>query len=155
MKEKELTKELKEVKQTGNLDKEKAELKAIAEDGQEKEKTRKTYVQEAALLQVAQEMLKDDGVKTSIIKQYIPIINQLINKYLASMDFFINFELDENFNEIIKSRHRDDFTYDSFSEGEKSRLDLALLFTWRAVAKLKNSVNTAKARPVINSIRSC
>jgi DNA repair exonuclease SbcCD ATPase subunit len=130
------------VKQTGNLEKEKSELIAIANEGKKQETKRKSHVEEAALLAVAQEMLKDDGVKTTIIKQYIPVMNKLINKYLASMDFFINFELDENFNEVIKSRHRDDFTYDSFSEGEKSRLDLSLLFAWRSVAKLKNSVNT-------------
>ena len=87
-------------------------------------------------------MLKDGGIKTRIIKQYLPIMNTLINKYLAQMDFFVSFNLDENFNESIKSRHRDEFTYDSFSEGEKMRIDLALLFTWRAVAKLKNSANT-------------
>ena len=77
-----------------------------------------------------------------IIKQYIPVINKLINKYLAAMDFFVSFELDENFNETIKSRYRDEFTYASFSEGEKQKIDLALLFTWRAVAKLRNSINT-------------
>ena len=73
---------------------------------------------------------------------YLPIMNQLINKYLQSMDFFVNFKLDEEFNETIKSRFRDDFSYSSFSEGEKMRIDLALLFTWRAIAKMKNSVNT-------------
>ena len=72
----------------------------------------------------------------------MPIMNSLVNKYLASMDFFVNFTLDENFNETIKSRHRDEFTYDSFSEGEKMRIDLSLLFTWRTIAKMKNSVNT-------------
>jgi energy-coupling factor transporter ATP-binding protein EcfA2 len=86
--------------------------------------------------------LKDTGIKTKIIKQYLPIINKLVNKYLASFDFFVNFNLDESFKETIKSRHRDDFTYDSFSEGEKQKIDLALLFSWRAVAKLKNSANT-------------
>jgi DNA repair exonuclease SbcCD ATPase subunit len=87
-------------------------------------------------------LLKDTGIKTKIIRQYLPIINKLVNKYLSSMDFFVQFELDEAFNETIKSRHRDDFSYDSFSEGEKMRIDLALLFTWRSVAKMKNSVNT-------------
>ena len=87
-------------------------------------------------------MLQDDGIKTKIIKQYLPIMNQLINKYLASMDFFVNFKLDEEFNEKIRSRFRDEFSYLSFSEGEKMRIDLALLFTWRAVAKMKNSVST-------------
>lgn len=87
-------------------------------------------------------LLKDNGIKTLIIKQYLPVMNELINQYLAKMDFFVSFTLDENFNETIKSRHRDDFTYASFSEGEKARINLALLLTWRAVAKLKNSVNT-------------
>ena len=87
-------------------------------------------------------LLKDTGIKTKIIKQYLPIINKLVNKYLASFDFFVNFNLDESFKETIKSRHRDDFTYASFSEGEKQKIDLALLFSWRAVAKLKNSAST-------------
>ncbi len=94
------------------------------------------------VLDVASMLLKDTGIKTKIIKQYVPIINKLINKYLAAMDFFVNFELDENFEEKIKSRHRDEFSYESFSEGEKMRIDLALLFTWRAVAKLRNSAST-------------
>lgn len=91
---------------------------------------------------IAAVLLKDTGIKTKIIKQYVPIINKLINKYLAAMDFFVNFELNETFEEVIKSRFRDEFTYDSFSEGEKSRIDLALLFTWRAIAKLRNSAST-------------
>ena len=87
-------------------------------------------------------MLMDSGIKTKIIKQYLPIMNKLINTYLTSMEFYVNFTLDENFNETIKSRYRDEFTYASFSEGEKMRIDLALLFTWRAIAKMKNSTNT-------------
>ena len=87
-------------------------------------------------------MLKDGGIKARIIKQYVPVINKLINKYLSAMDFFVQFELDEEFNETIKSRFRDDFSYASFSEGEKMRINLAILFTWRAVAKLRNSVST-------------
>ena len=94
------------------------------------------------VLEMASTLLKDTGIKTKIIKQYIPIINKLINKYLASMDFFVNFELNESFEEKIKSRFRDEFSYESFSEGEKLRIDLALLFTWRAVAKLRNSAST-------------
>jgi ABC-type multidrug transport system ATPase subunit len=86
--------------------------------------------------------LKDGGIKTKIIKQYIPIINKLVNKYLAQMGFFVNFNIDENFNEVIKSRYRDEFSYANFSEGEKTRIDLALMFTWRSIAKMKNSVNT-------------
>ena len=91
---------------------------------------------------IAFNLLKDSGIKTLIIKQYLPIMNTLINQYLTAMDSYFNFELDESFNETIKSRYRDEFSYDSFSEGEKMRIDLALLFTWRAVAKLKNSANT-------------
>ena len=87
-------------------------------------------------------ILKDNGIKARIIKQYVPIINKLINKYLAAMDFFVQFELDENFNETIKSRFRDVFSYASFSEGEKTRIDLALLFAWRAIAKRRNSAST-------------
>ena len=92
--------------------------------------------------ELADILLRDSGIKTKIIRQYLPIMNKLINKYLASMEFFVQFELDEEFNEQIKSRYRDNFSYSSFSEGEKMRIDLSLLFTWRAIAKLKNSVNT-------------
>ncbi len=88
------------------------------------------------------EMLKDTGIKTKIIKQYLPVMNQLINQYLQVLDFYVHFNLNEEFNETIRSRHRDDFSYDSFSEGEKQRIDLALLFTWRQIAKMKNSVST-------------
>jgi DNA repair exonuclease SbcCD ATPase subunit len=94
------------------------------------------------VLNVSSMIFKDSGIKSRIIKQYIPVINKLINKYLAQMEFFVQFELDENFNETIKSRFRDAFSYASFSEGEKMRIDLALLFTWRSVAKLRNSVST-------------
>ena len=87
-------------------------------------------------------LLKDSGIKSQIIKRYVPIFNNLINKYLHSMDFFVNFTLDENFNEIIKSRFRDEFCYSSFSEGEKQKIDLALLFTWREIARMKNSIAT-------------
>jgi DNA repair exonuclease SbcCD ATPase subunit len=87
-------------------------------------------------------LLKDTGIKTTVIRQYLPVINKFVNKFLSIMDFFVHFELDEAFNETIKSRHRDDFSYASFSEGEKQRINLALLFTWRTVAKMKNSVNT-------------
>lgn len=96
----------------------------------------KQYYEYAATL------LKDTGIKTKIIKQYLPIMNKLINKYLSAMDFFVNFNINENFEETIKSRHRDEFSYANFSEGEKMRIDLALLFTWRQIAKLKNSTNT-------------
>tara|TARA_B100001094_G_scaffold173635_1_gene167948 strand:- start:5152 stop:6861 length:1710 start_codon:yes stop_codon:yes gene_type:complete len=88
------------------------------------------------------EMLRDTGIKTKIIKQYLPIINKFVNQYLQILDFFVHFDLDENFQETIKSRHRDAFSYDSFSEGEKQRIDLALLFSWRQIAKMKNSIST-------------
>jgi DNA repair exonuclease SbcCD ATPase subunit len=88
------------------------------------------------------ELLRDTGIKTKIIKQYLPVMNQLINQYLQILDFFVSFNIDESFQETIQSRHRDEFTYDSFSEGEKQRIDLALLFTWRMIAKMKNSVAT-------------
>ena len=91
---------------------------------------------------VMNEMLKDTGIKTKIIKQYLPVINKLVNQHLQVLDFFVHFNLDESFQETIRSRHRDEFTYDSFSEGEKQRIDLALLFTWRQIAKMKNSVAT-------------
>jgi len=94
------------------------------------------------LYELAGIILRDGGIKSRIIKQYIPIMNSLINKYLASMDFFVKFQLNESFEETILSRHRDDFTYDSFSEGEKQKIDLALLFTWRTIARMKNSAHT-------------
>ena len=97
---------------------------------------------EREMFDLATVILRDSGIKSRIIKQYVPVINKLVNKYLAAMDFFVKFELNESFEEKILSRHRDDFTYDSFSEGEKMRIDLALLFTWRAIARMKNSANT-------------
>lgn len=100
------------------------------------------HYENRSILEAASVILKDTGIKTRIIKQYVPVMNKLINKYLASMDFFVQFELDESFNETIRSRFRDEFSYASFSEGEKMRIDLALLFTWRAIAKLRNSVST-------------
>jgi len=103
---------------------------------------RKSISEDRSYLDVAATLLKDGGIKTRIIKQYLPIINKLVNKYLAAMDFFVNFHMDEEFKEVIKSRHRDDFSYANFSEGEKQKIDLALMLTWRAVARLKNSVNT-------------
>ena len=99
-------------------------------------------IEQREILEVSGVLLKDGGIKTKIIKQFVPIMNKLINKYLAAMDFFVQFELDEKFNETIKSRFRDEFTYASFSEGEKMRIDLALMFTWRAIAKLRNSAST-------------
>jgi DNA repair exonuclease SbcCD ATPase subunit len=94
------------------------------------------------VLSVASSLLKDGGIKAAIIKQYIPVINSLANKYLEKLEFFVNFELDENFSETIKSRHRDVFSYASFSEGEKAKIDLALLMTWRDVSRLRSSMST-------------
>lgn len=113
------------------------------------EQKRQTLIEEYNELQdnkktlsIASSLLKDGGIKTKIINQYVPIINKLINKYLSAMDFFVDFQLNSQFEETIKSRHRDEFSYASFSEGEKQKIDLALLFTWRAVAKLRNSMST-------------
>jgi len=99
-------------------------------------------IEEKGYVDILREILNDTGAKAKIIKKYVPIMNNLINKYLQSMDFFVSFNLDEEFNETVKSRFRDNFNYNSFSEGEKMRIDLALLFTWRAIAKMKNSTNT-------------
>ena len=117
-------------------------LNNLMSDSDSIEVQRKSLKEERAYSDAARMILQDTGIKTKVIKQYLPIMNSLINKYLNSMDFYVNFTLDENFTETIKSRHRDDFNYASFSEGEKMRIDLALLFTWRAIAKMKNSVNT-------------
>jgi DNA repair exonuclease SbcCD ATPase subunit len=106
------------------------------------EKNKSGVVHQKELLDIAADLLKDKGIKTQIIKQYIPVMNKLVNKYLSAMEFFVNFQLDENFNESILSRYRDEFSYQSFSEGEKMRIDLALLLTWRAIAKMKNSAST-------------
>ena len=115
----------------------KLELKMVDVEKQKRElKEDQTYSE------AVRNMLQDTGIKTKIIKQYLPIMNKLINTYLTAMEFYVNFTLDESFTETIKSRYRDEFTYDSFSEGEKMRIDLALLFTWRAIAKMKNSTNT-------------
>ena len=106
------------------------------------EKERAKLKEDAIYCEAIRSMLQDTGIKTKIIKQYLPIMNKLINTYLTSMEFYVNFTLNESFEETIKSRYRDEFTYDSFSEGEKMRIELALLFTWRAIAKMKNSTNT-------------
>ena len=118
------------------------ELNQLRERKTELEKEKISQKEEAVYIDTARHLMQDTGIKTKIIKQYLPIMNQLINKNLADMDFFVNFSLDEEFNETIKSRHRDEFNYHSFSEGEKLRIDLAILFTWREIAKLKNSTNT-------------
>ncbi len=127
---------------TSNLDEEKSRLKSLAQDAMEKIKSKTALQEHRNLEEIASLLLKDTGIKTAIIREYLPIMNKLINKYLNAMDAYIHFELDEAFNEIVKSRFRDEFTYASFSEGEKMRIDLAILFTWRQIAKMKNSVNT-------------
>ena len=118
------------------------ELNQLQEQLTEAGKDKLKHKEEKVYIDTARHLMQDTGIKTKIIKQYLPIMNQYINKNLADMDFFVNFSLDEEFNETIKSRHRDDFQYHSFSEGEKLRIDLAILFTWREIAKLKNSTNT-------------
>ena len=127
---------------SADLSKANADLAQIKEDlsslMDEKFEASEVYSYKAAI----GEMLKDTGIKTKIIKQYLPVINKLVNQYLEVLDFYVHFNLDEEFNETIRSRHRDEFSYDSFSEGEKQRIDLALLFTWRQVAKMKNSIST-------------
>jgi len=118
------------------------ELNQLQEQLTDLEKDKISQKEEMVYIDTARHLMQDTGIKTKIIKQYLPIMNQFINKNLADMDFFVNFSLDEEFNETIKSRHRDEFNYHSFSEGEKLRIDLAILFTWREIAKLKNSTNT-------------
>ena len=117
-------------------------LEGLVKDKKDLSKQQATVKKDRDVILVAGQLLKDNGIKTRIIKTYLPTMNKLINNFLQSMDFYVNFTLDENFEEIIKSRYRDVFTYDSFSEGEKSRIDIALLLTWRSIAKLKNSVDT-------------
>ena len=118
------------------------ELKVLKENLEECMRDYVELCDRKKLHEYAHELLRDSGIKTKIIRQYVPIINKYMNKYLNDLDFLINFSIDENFNETIQSQYRDEFSYASFSEGEKMRIDLALLFTWRQVAKLKNSVNT-------------
>jgi len=125
-----------------NLEDDNLKLKKLKEELETLLVEQQELTVEKQYYEYASALLKDNGIKTKIIKQYLPIMNKLINKYLTAMDFFVNFNIDENFEETIKSRHRDEFSYDNFSEGEKMRIDLALLFTWRQIAKLKNSTNT-------------
>lgn len=127
---------------TKQIDDNEAESDTLKQLLRDSLKKREDLKQQKDVMDIAATLLKDGGIRTKIIKQYVPVINKLINKYLAAMDFFVNFELNENFEEVIKSRFRDEFSYDSFSEGEKLRIDLALLFAWRAVGKLRNSAST-------------
>lgn len=128
---------------TEDVDKEKEKLKQLAKDALTTVQLRTQLQEQSNVESIAQQLLRDSGIKTAIIREYLPVMNKLINKYLQAMDFYVHFELDENFNETIRSRYRDEFTYDSFSEGEKMRIDLAVLFTWRQIAKMKNSINTS------------
>lgn len=127
---------------SGSLTDEKSKMRSFAEEAIALVEQKSALLDTRQLHEVASALLKDTGIKTAIIREYLPVMNKLINKYLTAMDFFVKFELDESFQEVIKSRGRDMFTYDSFSEGEKRRLDLAILFTWRQIAKMKNSINT-------------
>ena len=144
--QKEVDKVQKEISQlssaTGDVAKAKKELRSARKSREDLTEKKLEYVEERTYNEVIGEMLKDTGIKTKVIKQYLPVMNRLINQYLQILDFFVAFHLDENFNETIRSRHRDSFNYSSFSEGEKQRIDLSLLFTWRQIAKLKNSAAT-------------
>jgi len=126
---------------TKNIDEEQAKLKEMGQTGKELVENKLKLNDDMHYYSLASFLMKDTGIKSKIIKYYLPIMNKIINKYLAQMDFFVQFELNDSFEETIKSRHRDIFTYDSFSEGEKRKIDLSLLFAWRAVAQLKNSLN--------------
>jgi DNA repair exonuclease SbcCD ATPase subunit len=123
------------------MDSENETLQTIIEEGKKYSADKKELEENSQYYAMAAMILKDSGIKSKIIKYYLPIMNKIINQYLDHMSFFVHFELDESFTETIKSRHRDVFTYASFSEGEKRKIDLALLFAWREIAKLKNSLN--------------
>ena len=125
-----------------NLDAENTKLNELNNELEIIIQKKKELIDEKTYYEAASGLLKDTGIKTKIIKQYLPVINKVVNKHLATFDFFVNFNLDESFKETIKSRHRDAFSYESFSEGEKQRIDMALMLTWRTIAKLKNSANT-------------
>ena len=124
------------------IDGTKSDVKKLKDDHKIESKLRHELFEERTLINISSFLLKDNGVKTKIIRQYVPVMNKLINKYLSALDFFVQFELNEKFEESIKSRFRDEFKYNSFSEGEKMRIDLALLFTWRTIAKMRNSAST-------------
>jgi len=128
--------------QTGDVKQAKDSLGQLRDNKDDLTEDKLKYTEERTYNEVIGEMLKDTGIKTKVVKQYLPVMNRLINEYLQVLDFFVAFHLDENFNETIRSRHRDTFNYASFSEGEKQRIDLSLLFTWRQIAKMKNSAAT-------------
>lgn len=138
-----LSNEIQQINESENtVDNESDKLQELIESFDVYVEKYEEYINEKSYYDFISVMLKDGGIKTRIIKQYLPILNKYINQYLTQLDFFVNFNINENFEEIIKSRHRDEFTYSNFSEGEKTRLDLAILFSFRQLARLKNSVNT-------------
>lgn len=139
---KRIEKQIEELKALKVSDSDATELNAIKDSLNDLKRNLRELIDDKNYFEIAGNLLKDSGIKTKIIKQYLPIINKLVNKYLSSLDFFVNFTLDESFKETIKSRYRDEFSYANFSEGEKQRIDMALMLTWRAIAKLKNSTNT-------------
>ncbi len=138
----ELNESLVDITNSENIDIEKEELTSIKNDLEIIKKEKSKFLNKKEIYGIIVDLLKDNGIKSQIIKQYLPLINKFVNQYLSDMNFFAEFHLDETFKETIKSRYRDSFSYDSFSEGEKLRIDLAILFTWRMIAKLKNSLNT-------------
>ena len=136
-------KQINEIQTAGTfLEEDKTRLQEFREDSKRIQKEKEKIQDQATYLTIAKQLLQDSGIKTKIIKKYLPIMNKLVNSYLNQLEFQVKFELDEEFNEKIKSRYRDEFAYANFSEGEKMRIDLALLFTWRQIAKMKNSTNT-------------
>jgi DNA repair exonuclease SbcCD ATPase subunit len=135
-----------EMENISNIDTELAEdktkLKIYSEDRKVVEKEKNNLTTDQNYYIIAKQLLQDSGIKTKIVRKYLPVMNDFINMYLSKLEFQVKFELDEEFNETIRSRYRDEFSYANFSEGEKMRIDLALLFTWRQMAKMKNSTNT-------------
>jgi DNA repair exonuclease SbcCD ATPase subunit len=134
--------EIQRLSESPDIAKMKGKLEVYQEEFDSLERKCSDVSKRKSELDVVSNLLKDSGIKARVIKKYIPVINNRINRYLTSMDFYVNFTLDEEFNEVIKSRYRDEFSYSSFSEGEKQKIDLALLFTWREIAHMKNSVST-------------
>ena len=140
---KELDNEIQELSEDSKIsNSEKSEVKKIKKDIKEKEKSKEEHLKLLQMYEVAAVLLKDSGIKTRIVKQYLPVINKLVNKYLGTLEFFCEFHLDETFNETIKSRDRDNFSYASFSEGEKKKIDISMMMAWREIAKLRNSTAT-------------
>ncbi len=135
----EISKEIEELRSKSSDHDNETELREFIADLKDLNKEKEKLVKHQNIIEISGALLKDTGIKTRVIKQYVPVMNKLINKYLQQMEFFVDFTIDENFNEVIKSRHRDEFRYESFSEGEKARIDLAILFAWRAIAKIRNS----------------